>query len=53
MKDFALSIKQPWAWLIVHGIKDIENRHWRTKFHGRFFVHASKSFDVSGYNWIH
>lgn len=24
----ALSIKQPWAWLICAGIKDIENRDW-------------------------
>jgi len=23
---YALSIRQPWAWLIVHGWKDIENR---------------------------
>ena len=25
----AITIKQPWASLIVHGIKDIENRTWR------------------------
>ena len=25
----ALSIKQPWAWLICKGYKDIENRDWR------------------------
>lgn len=25
----ALSVKQPWAWLICAGIKDIENRDWR------------------------
>ena len=25
----ALSIKQPWAWLICNGYKDIENRNWR------------------------
>lgn len=24
----AITIKQPWASLIVHGIKDIENRTW-------------------------
>jgi hypothetical protein len=41
----ALSIKQPWAWLIIHGGKDIENRKWKTKFRGRFLVHASKGFD--------
>lgn len=25
----AISIKQPWASLIAHGIKDIENRTWK------------------------
>ena len=24
----ALSVLQPWAWLIIHGGKDIENRSW-------------------------
>lgn len=37
----ALSIKQPWASLIAHGIKDIENRTWKTNFRGRIYVHAS------------
>jgi hypothetical protein len=37
----ALSIKQPWAWLIVNGHKDIENRDWRSdnpglKYRGEF-----------------
>ncbi len=40
----ALSIRQPWAWLIVNGYKDVENRTWdcpRT-FHPpeRIYVHA-------------
>jgi hypothetical protein len=38
----ALSIHQPWAWLIVNGFKNIENRDWSTKFRGRFLIHASK-----------
>lgn len=37
----ALSIKQPWASLIAHGIKDIENRTWKTNFRGKIFIHAS------------
>ncbi|MBB2951990.1 ASCH domain-containing protein [Sphingobacterium sp. JUb56] len=37
----ALSIKQPWASLIAYGIKDIENRTWKTKFRGRIYIHAS------------
>ena len=38
----ALSIRQPWAWLIVNAGKDIENRSWKTNFRGRFLVHAGK-----------
>lgn len=30
----AISIRQPWAWLIANGFKDIENRDWATKFRG-------------------
>lgn len=42
----AITVKQPWASLIVEGIKDIENRTWPTKFRGRVLIHAaSKSWD--------
>lgn len=37
----ALSIRQPWASLIVAGIKDIENRTWRTKYRGPLLIHAA------------
>lgn len=37
----AISIKQPWASLIAHGIKDIENRTWATKYRGKVLIHAS------------
>lgn len=37
----ALAIRQPWAWCIIHGGKDIENRDWRTKYRGTVLVHAS------------
>lgn len=36
----ALSINQPWAWLIVHGFKDIENRDWPTDYRGTVLIHA-------------
>lgn len=45
----ALSIRQPWAWLIIHGGKDIENRIWHTKFRGRFLVHAAQGMTRKGY----
>lgn len=41
----ALSIMQPWAGLIVHGLKDIENRSWPTRFRGPVLIHAGKKLD--------
>ena len=43
----ALSILQPWAWLIVNGHKDIENRTWPTEYRGRFLVHTGKSYSAA------
>lgn len=48
----ALSIQQPWAWLIVNGYKDIENRSWYTSFRGMALVHAGKKFDREGAEYI-
>jgi hypothetical protein len=48
----ALSLKQPWAWLVSEGIKDIENRKWKTAYRGRLLIHASKSWDQEGYKFI-
>ena len=39
----ALTIHQPWAWLIAEGIKDIENRRWETKYRGPLLIHSGKS----------
>jgi len=36
-----ITIKQPYAYLICSGLKDIENRTWPTKFRGRVLIHAS------------
>jgi hypothetical protein len=46
--DIAISIRQPWAALIVLGFKDIENRTWAIphKYRGkRVSVHAGQQFD--------
>ena len=37
-----LSIRQPWAWLIVNGHKPVENRDWSTDYRGRFLIHAGQ-----------
>lgn len=43
----ALSIRQPWAWLIIAGHKIIENRTWFTEYRGPFLVHAPQEVDHS------
>lgn len=48
----ALSIRQPWAWLIVNGHKDIENRDWPTSFRGRLLVHAGQTMAHSYYDQV-
>lgn len=42
-----LSIRQPWAHLIVTGLKRIENRTWNTDYRGPLLIHASQRFDSS------
>jgi hypothetical protein len=42
----ALSLKQPWAELLLQGKKTIETRTWNTAFRGPFLIHASKQVDA-------
>lgn len=45
----AISIRQPWAWLIANGYKDIENRTWRTLWRGTILIHASATMTRADY----
>lgn len=38
----ALSIRQPWAWAILHAGKRVENRGWHCRYRGPIFIHAAK-----------
>jgi len=49
----ALSIKQPWAWLIVNGYKSLENRNTLKNFTGDFLIHAGSKFDHKWKDKIH
>jgi len=44
----ALSIKQPWAWLICAGYKDIENRNWKIGRNARYGAYSS--YDVANFS---
>ena len=41
-----ITIKQPFSKLIIDGIKDVENRTWKTKHQGYIYIHVSKSYDI-------
>lgn len=50
----ALSVRQPWAWAIVHGGKRIENRSWQAVNHGLrqrgpICIHAAKGMTQDEY----
>ena len=45
----ALTVRQPWAWLIIHAGKRVENRTWCPPRHmlgQRIAIHASKRVDL-------
>ena len=51
MKRYALSLKQPWAALLVHGLKTIEVRNWPTGRRGRILIHAARIPDHRPEAW--
>lgn len=48
----AISIRQPWAWAVVSGHKNVENKSQRTKYRGPVLVHAAQRFDNAGFDWL-
>ena len=47
-----ISLWQPWASLIVHGLKSIETRGYPTNVRGRVAIHATKSEGAGDRSWI-
>lgn len=45
----AITIRQPWAWAIIHIGKDIENRSWPTRYRGPLLIHAASSMKAAEY----
>lgn len=48
----ALSLQAPWAWLVIHGGKDVENRTWLTHYRGPIAIHASKKGSKQDYAYV-
>lgn len=45
-----LTVKQPYAGLLVMGIKKIETRSWATKYRGKLLIHSAKTPDKDALN---
>jgi hypothetical protein len=41
-----LSIRQPWASMIISGMKTIELRSWQTSYRGWLWIHSGKKVDA-------
>lgn len=40
-----LTIKEPWASLIINGYKEYEFRTWKTSYRGKLLIHAGMGID--------
>lgn len=40
-----ITVRQPWAWAIAKGHKDVENRSWATSYRGPLAIHSAKKWD--------
>ena len=40
-----LTVKQPWASLIIEGFKCYEFRSWKTNYRGKILIHAGKNLE--------
>jgi hypothetical protein len=49
--EYALSIKQPWASLVLRGLKTIEIRKWNTPRRGRIYIHTGRIADDREEGW--
>lgn len=44
----ALTVQQPWAWAIIHGGKDVENRTQLWRHRGPLAIHAGRRWSERG-----
>lgn len=48
----ALSLKQPYAWLIANGYLLVDDRTWGTQHRGTILIHASKGLYAQYYDYL-
>ena len=51
MKIATLTVRQPWATFLAHGIKCYETRSWRAQHTGLLAIHAAATFHAQDRLW--
>lgn len=49
---YVLTVKQPWAWAIIHAGKDVENRSRPLRYRGQLLIQASKGYAPEGDTYL-
>jgi hypothetical protein len=44
----AITVRQPWAWAIIYGAKDVENRAQTWSYRGPLAIHAGTTWSPQG-----
>lgn len=47
-----LTIKEPWATLVINGYKKYEFISWKTNYRGKILIHAGKSTDKEAFSRV-
>ena len=47
-----LTVQQPWAWAIIHGGKDVENRDWKPARPLVLLIHAGLKTDFAAFGFM-
>lgn len=47
-----LTVKQPWASLIINGYKKYEFRSWKTSYRGKILIHAGLGKELDAMNKV-
>lgn len=50
--DRVLTVRDPWAHLLVTGAKPVENRTWAAAYQGPVWIHSAARYDPDGYAWL-
>lgn len=48
----ALSMYQPYAWMVANGYTTIDDRSWYTPYRGKLIIHASKKIDIHYHTYL-